>query len=81
MKQNVDASFAEFEEGVEAGVNSRQNSRDSQADHERELKDQAAHKGSVSESLVKEPPIPLFMRYTPGGNKGNAQDEKDEAAE
>ena len=35
----------------------------------------------VPKSLLKESSTPLFMGDSPEGNKGNAQDEKDEAEE
>ena len=35
----------------------------------------------VSKSLLKETSIPLFMSDSSEGNKGNAQDEKDETEE
>jgi hypothetical protein len=83
MKQDVDAGSAQFEAGVDAGLNPTEDTRNWQAGNElgQELKDQGRPKGDLSESLGKEPPIPLFMRHTPGGKRGNAQDEKDEAAE
>jgi hypothetical protein len=83
MKQNVDTSSAEFTEGVEAGLNSTEDTQNWQAGNElgQELKDERANKTPVSERLFKEPSTPLFMRQSRGGNKGNAQDEKDETAE
>ncbi len=70
-KQLVDKSSAAFKEGVEAGRNSTADTKNWKAGNElgRELK--AA--GEIKE--------PLFMRDSAEGNKGNAQDEKDETEE
>jgi len=78
--EKVNPSSAAFKGGVEAGLNSPEDTKNWQAGNElgQELKDEGAQKLPVSESLVEEP---LFLRDTPGGSKGNAQDEKDEAAE
>ena len=83
IKQQVDASSAEFKEGVEAGLNSRENTKNLQAGIElgQELKDEGENREPVSEILFKEPSTPLFIRNSPGGNEGNAQDEKDETEE
>lgn len=35
----------------------------------------------VTKTLLKEPSTPLFMSDSPEGDKGNAQDEKDETEE
>ena len=70
-KQGVDTSSAEFNEGVEAGLNSTQDTKNWKAGNElgQQLK---------AEDEIKEP---LFTRYNRGSNLGNDQDEKDEAAE
>ena len=83
VKQNVDTGSAEFTEGVEAGLNSTQNTQNWQAGNEvdQKLKDEDKNKEPVHERLFRGPSTPLFMRYNPGSSKGNAQDEKDEAAE
>ena len=58
------------------------NSKNSQADNESgpELKDEAENKEPLP-SLFKEPAPPLFMSGSSEGEKGNAQDEKDESEE
>ena len=83
IKQHVDTSSAEFREGVEAGLNSTEVTKNWQAGIElgRELKDEGENREPVSESFFKESETPLFMKDDPGGNKGNAQDEKDETEE
>lgn len=82
MKPNVDPSSAEFEAGVEAGLNSTKDTTNWQAGNHlgQELKDGGEHKHLGSESPVKGASIPLFMRHAAGGH-GSPQDEKDEAAE
>ncbi len=83
IRQNVDTSSVEFKKGVEAGLNSTEDTKNWQAGNElgQELKDEGENKAPVSESLSQESSGPLFMRKSPGGNMGNAQDEKDEAEE
>jgi hypothetical protein len=83
VKQNVDTSSAEFKEGVKAGLNSTEDTKNWQAGIElgQELKDEGENKEPVSEVVLKESSTPLFIRDSQGGNKGNAQDEKDETEE
>jgi hypothetical protein len=83
VKQNVDTSSAEFKEGVKAGLNSTEETKNWQAGIElgQELKDESENKEPVSEVVLKESSTPLFIRDSQGGNKGNAQDEKDETEE
>lgn len=83
VKQTVDTSSAEFNEGVEAGLNSTEDTKNWKAGNElgQELKDASEPKEQVSEELLKDSSVPLFMRVSAGGNKGNAQDEKDETEE
>ena len=80
IKQTEDTSAAEFKQGVEAagGV-----SRNRQAENElsRELQTEGESQEAVVEILHKEPLTPLFVSDGSGGDQGNAQDEKDEAAE
>ena len=70
-KQGVDTSSAEFNEGVEAGLNSTQDTKNWKAGNE------------LGQQLKAEDEIkaPLFTRHGPGGIMGSDQDEKDEAAE
>jgi hypothetical protein len=83
MKQDVNTSSAEFNEGVEAGLNSKENTKNWQAGNElgQELKDESENTEQISEELLRDASIPLFMRDIGGGNKGNAQDEKDKTEE
>ena len=86
-KQQVDTSSAEFKEGVEAGLSSTadttEDTKNWKAGNElgHELKDEGEKKEPVFENLFKEPTPPLFMRNTAEGDRGNAQDEKDETEE
>ena len=79
IKQQVDTNSADFKQGVEAGLNSAEDTKNWQAGNElgQELKE-GANKETVSESLFKVPSPPFFMRFSPEGNKGNAQDENKE---
>jgi hypothetical protein len=83
MKQDVNTNSAEFNEGVEAGLNSTENTKNWQAGNElgQELKDEGENTERISEELLRDASIPLFMRDIGGGNKGNAQDEKDQTEE
>ncbi len=83
IKQHVDTSSAEFKEGVEAGLEPTDYRKNWQAGFElgQELKDEGENREPVSEILFKESSPPLFIRDSPGGNEGNAQDEKDETEE
>lgn len=82
-KRTVDTSSAEFSEGVEAGLNSTEDTKNWKAGNELglELKDESENKEQNSEELLKDSSIPLFMKASVGGNKGNVQDEKDETEE
>ena len=64
-EQEVDTNSAEFKHG-ELGL---------------ELKKEVEDDEPVSKSRSRQSSTPLFMRDSPEGNKGNAQDEKDETAE
>lgn len=81
IKQHVDTNSADFKQGVEAGLNPTEATKNWQAGNElgQELKNE--NKEPVSESLFKEPSPPLFMSDSSEGEKGNAQDEKDETEE
>ena len=78
---NVDANSPEFIRGVEAGLNS-EDTKYWQAGYElgqglsgKETKE------PVTEIIQKEFEIPLFLKDTLDGQKGELQDEKDETAE
>jgi hypothetical protein len=83
IKQHVDTNSAEFKQGVEAGLNVGKDMKNWQAGNDLglELKEEVEDDEPVSKSLLKESSIPLFMSDSPEGNKGNAQDEKDETEE
>jgi hypothetical protein len=83
IKQNVDTKSAEFKQGVEAGLNSEEDTKNWEAGNElgQELKEEGKANEPVSENPSDESSTPLFMRASPEGNKGNAQDEKDETGE
>ena len=46
-----------------------------------ELKEELAVELAVDNPLFREASVPLFMKDSPEGKKGNAQDEKDEMEE
>jgi len=79
-EQHVDTNSAEFKQGVEAGLNAGKDRKNWEAGNElgMELKKEVE---PVSNNLFKESSTPLFLSDRPEGNKGNAQDEKDETAE
>jgi hypothetical protein len=83
IKDVVNTKSAEFSEGVEAGLNSSENTRNWKAGNVlgQELKDENNATEQISEEPLRDASIPLFLRDIGGGNKGNAQDEKDETAE
>ena len=83
IEQHIDTNSAEFKQGVEAGLNGGEDMKNWKAGNDlgQELKAEVEDDEPVSKSLFKETPIPLFMSDSPEGNKGNAQDEKDETAE
>ncbi len=83
IKQDVNTKSAKFNEGVEAGLNSSEDTKNWQAGNElgQELKDEVDNTEQVSELLLLDASVPLFLRDTAGGNKGNDQDEKDAAEE
>jgi hypothetical protein len=78
---NSDANSREFERGVEAGLDSEV-TKFWQAGYElgHELNEKAALE-QVKHITQREPDNPLFLADTLDGQKGEAQDEKDESAE
>jgi hypothetical protein len=82
ITQHVDTNSNKFSQGVDAGLNSAADTRNWQAGNElgQELKNED-EKTPLSEDLFKEPSPPLSLSDSSEGKKGNAQDEKDEAAE
>jgi hypothetical protein len=84
IEQPVDTNSVEFKQGVEAGLNAGKDMKKNwKAGNELglELKEEVEDDEPVSKSLFKESSTPLFMSDSPEGNKGNAQDEKDETEE
>ena len=83
MKQNVDTNSTEFNEGVEAGLNSEEDTKNWKAGNElgQALKEEDEAQEPVYENPVNESSTPLFLRDSPNGRRGNAQDEKDESEE
>jgi hypothetical protein len=81
-KEKVNADSAEFKQGVEAGLNSEEDTKNWKAGNELglELKDDESNE-PVSEDTGDAPRTPLFLRNSSEGQKGNAQDEKDEMGE
>ena len=79
---DVDANSPEFRQGVEAGLKSEEDRKNWQAGKElgQEMSDKQA-KDPVEEVINKKSDIPLFLRDSSEGQKGNAQDEKDETEE
>jgi hypothetical protein len=80
-KAKADANSREFRRGVEAGLNS-EDTKYWQAGYElgQELGDRET-KEPIKEIIHTEPDTPLFLRDTLDGQRGNAQDEKDESPE
>ena len=83
IEQHADTNSAEFKQGVEAGLNGEKDMKNWKAGNElgQELKAEVKDEELVSKSPLKESSIPLFLSDSPEGNKGNAQDEKDETEE
>lgn len=82
-EKTVNANSVEFKQGVEAGLNSEEETKNWKAGNElgRELKEESETTEPVRANPFGESSSPLFMRGSPEGVHGNAQDEKDEMAE
>jgi hypothetical protein len=79
-KQDVDTSSAKFKEGVEAALNSAEDTKNWKAGNE--LGQELKREGETKEPApFNESSVPLFMRDSTEGDKGNAQDEKEETEE
>ena len=78
-EKNVDASSAEFKQGVEAGLNSEEDTKNWKAGNElgRELKEEGETTEPVRANPFSQFSPPLFMKDSPEGVQGNDQDEKD----
>lgn len=83
IKQNVETNSVEFKQGVEAGLNSEADTKNWKAGNAlgQELKEESVTEEPVSESPSDASSTPLFIRNSPEGDKGNAQDEKDMTGE
>lgn len=83
IKQDVDRNSTEFNEGVEAGLNSEEATKNWKAGNAlgRALKDEGATEELPYKKPFAEASIPLFLRDYPGSNEGSAHDEKDEMGE
>ncbi|HKZ77025.1 MAG TPA: hypothetical protein VJ124_01790 [Pyrinomonadaceae bacterium] len=80
VEQDVDTSSAKFKEGVEAALNSAEDTKNWKAGNE--LGQELKAEGETKEPApFNEPSVPLFMKDSTEGDKGNAQDEKDESEE
>jgi len=75
IEQHIDTNSAEFKQGVEAGLNVGKDMKNWKAGNELGLE--------LKEEVEDDPVFstPLFLSDSPEGNKGNAQDEKDETEE
>ena len=82
-KQNVDTNSTEFDEGVEAGLNSEEDTKNWKAGNElgQALKEEGETQEPIYENPADKSSTPLFLRDSPDGRMGNAQDEKDETGE
>ena len=83
IKQHVDTNSAGFNQGVEAGLNSEEDTKNWKAGNKlgQALKEEGEIKEPVDDNPVNESSTPLFMRNSPDGPMGNAQDEKDGTGE
>jgi len=79
IKQDVNTKSAKFNEGVEAGLNSSEDTKNWQAG--KELQNESDNPEQISEMLLLDASIPLFLRDAGSDNKGSDQDEKDETEE
>lgn len=81
IQPDVNTRSPEFKQGVEAGLNSPEDTKNWVAGNDlgQALKDETSDEKPASEPNL--PSTPLFMRSTPEGVRGNAQDEKDASEE
>ena len=80
---NVDTNSARSKESVEPVHISEENTMDRKAggDLSHELKEKGVPGKPAHKKARKESAIPLFLRDSSDGNKGNGQDEKDATEE
>jgi hypothetical protein len=83
ITQDVDPNSAKFKEGLEAGLHSAEDTKNWKAGYElgQEMKAEGETKEPPYETLFDESAVPLFMKDSHDGDKGNAQDEKDASEE
>jgi hypothetical protein len=83
IKQRANPNSAAFKGGIEAGLNSAEDTKNWKAGNElgQELKEELEIDPPVDKNTEGEASVPLFMRDRIEGQKGNPQDEKDEAEE
>jgi hypothetical protein len=76
IKQSVDKRSEAFKEGVEAGLNSAEDTKNWKTGSElgQALKEEGETKKPVYEKPFNESSAPLFMKDSPDGLTGNAQD-------
>lgn len=82
-KPPVNTDSSEFNQGVEAGLNSKEDTKNWKAGNElgQELKEEAGLKQPSGKLTHRDYSNPLFLKNNPEGQKGNAQDEKDATEE
>ena len=82
-KPKVNTNSAEFNQGVEAGLNSQEDTKNWKAGNKlgQELKEESDTEMPSGKLTHREYADPLFLKDTSEGQKGDAQDEKDEMAE
>ena len=82
-KQHGDTNSREFEEGVEAGRNSRETGPNGKPWNElgQGLKEEGVNKAPLDGNTIKKYPTPLFIKESSTGRMANLQDEKDETEE
>ena len=81
IEQHADTNSAEFKQGVETGLNAGKDLKSWKSGNELGLELKEEVEDNESKSLFNESSTPLFLGDSPQGNKGNAQDEKDETEE
>ena len=81
IKPDVNTRSSEFNEGVEAGLNSPEDTKNWIAGNDlgQALKDETVDMKPAGKLGI--PSTPLFMRSSPERVRGNAQDEKDATEE
>ena len=83
IKKNVDTNSTEFNEGVEAGLNSAEDTKNWKAGNElgQALKEEGETEAPINKKSADESSTPLFLRNSTSGRIGSAQDEKDGTVE